>query len=143
MMQGSSVPSLEQLALDLQLLEHGFHAYQTVCVWCSIDGLIRVDLSRQLDIDGVWPCPVCKVDRPTSGTLAVGYTKRHLPSWVRIIAAINWDAITEDYEPRRCVHCGETYTPVAINQLVCGDRCRDARSRRARGLRAAVAATVG
>jgi hypothetical protein len=65
--------------LGIELLKYGYRKVVFLEVECKIDGASRLGVSAELPIGEQFECPECHAQRPCSGILAAGYSRRPLP----------------------------------------------------------------
>ena len=83
--------------LGIELLKWGFRKVVFLEVECKIDGTHRIGVSAGLPIGDQFECPKCHAQRPCSGIIATGYSRRLLPFhefWMG--SSGRWDDISAD-----------------------------------------------
>jgi hypothetical protein len=111
--------------LGIELLKYGYSKVVFIEVECKVDGTYRLGVSAELPIGDHFECPECHEQRPCSGILATGYSKRPLPlqperwwgrgnwhciderPWQRPSAKLMRDVRARHYKKSRQVAVGE------------------------------------
>ena len=89
--------------LGIELLKYGYRKIVFIEVECKIDGTYRLGVSAGQPIGDRFECPECHEQRPCSGILATGYSRKPLPLAPEFwYGSGNLHNVSEDeYRPRR------------------------------------------
>ena len=89
-------------ALGIELLKHGYRKVVFLEVECKIDGTYRLGVGAELAIGDHFECPQCHEQRPCSGILASGYSKKPLPLKPEFwYGRGNWQIVSENEHTAR------------------------------------------
>jgi hypothetical protein len=81
--------SFEELGAELS--NSGYQKVIFLEVECNVDGAYRVAVSAEQPIGDRFECPLCHAQRPCSGIIATGYSRRPLPLHEYWCGPGNWN----------------------------------------------------